>query len=80
MGKRKVPIQANVIPAAIKHIVNLRDHGQCQELNSDGIKCLSTLFTEIHHIQYHSNGGNHEPSNLITLCSGHHKAHHFLNS
>jgi 5-methylcytosine-specific restriction endonuclease McrA len=66
-------------PARSIHIVNLRDHGECQKIGKDNKKCKSREFTEIHHIIPRSKGGSHDPENLITLCSGHHKAHHFFN-
>jgi hypothetical protein len=30
----------------------------------------------VHHIKHREHGGGNEDSNLITLCSGHHDAHH----
>ncbi len=59
------------IPAPIKHQVNLRDEGMCQEKG-----CGSKVFTEIHHIKPLSEGGKHELSNLTTLCSVHHNRKH----
>jgi len=81
--KTKNPLvlkQKSLPPAANIHIVNLRDKGECQNIGEDGKKCKSRDFTEIHHIIHRSKGGTHDPSNLITLCGGHHKALHFNES
>ncbi len=38
--------------------------------------CRSKKHLDVHHIVHQEHGGGHEDSNLITLCSGHHRAHH----
>jgi len=38
--------------------------------------CRSARGLEIHHIARRADGGGHEPSNLILLCSACHHAHH----
>jgi hypothetical protein len=38
--------------------------------------CRSKKHLDVHHIKHREHGGGHEDSNLITLCSGHHRAHH----
>jgi hypothetical protein len=30
----------------------------------------------VHHIVHREDGGSHEPSNLVTLCGGHHALYH----
>ncbi len=35
-------------------------------------------YVELHHIQWHAQGGRNEPDNLITLCNVHHKEVHRL--
>lgn len=76
-SQKKGPYRS-VIPKETLHKVYLRDKGQCQYLSSSTkSKCLSEAFVEIHHIQPLSYGGDHSLENLVTLCSGHHKAAHF---
>ena len=62
--------------AAVHHEVNARDRGECQQLLPDGRKCCERKWPEIHHIVERSLGGSNHPSNLITLCSAHHRIHH----
>ena len=38
--------------------------------------CTHATFVDVHHIQPRSEGGRHEASNLLTLCSAHHRAAH----
>jgi hypothetical protein len=59
------------IPPAIRRQVLRRDHGRCCVPGCRGSKWL-----EIHHIFPRSQGGGHDPANLITLCGAHHRAHH----
>ena len=55
-----------------KSMVRFRDNYTCQYCK--GKSKDSKL--EVHHIQFRSNGGSDDPSNLITLCSKcHHKLH-----
>jgi polyhydroxyalkanoate synthesis regulator phasin len=77
--RKKLPawVTPRAIPKHVVHEVNLRDRGECSYKDKAGRKCGSTKFTEVHHITPWSFGGKHEPENLITLCSGHHKALHF---
>ena len=56
-----------------KSMVRFRDNYTCQYCK--GKSKDSKL--EVHHIQFRSNGGSDDPSNLITLCS---KCHHKLHS
>jgi 5-methylcytosine-specific restriction endonuclease McrA len=55
------------IPPAVKAWVLHRDQGQC---SIEG--CRSRYRLQIHHIQERHLGGDHDPSNLITLCWYHH--------
>ena len=75
-SQRRAGNSSRYIQASLKHQVTLRDKSRCQYKN-----CSSAFFTEIHHIKPISLGGNHELSNLITLCSPHHAMlHHFQKS
>ena len=38
--------------------------------------CRNATFVDLHHIQLRSDQWRHEAENLITLCSGHHRAAH----
>jgi len=68
------------IPAAIQHAVNLRDQRRCVERLPDGKRCNERRWTDIHHIRLVSEGGEHTPGNLVTLCSAHHKLAHMRKS
>ncbi len=67
---------ARAIAAEVKHRVNVRDHGQCQHVYSDGRQCESHTFLEVHHRIPVSRGGPGTLDNLVTLCSAHHKHLH----
>ncbi|MGL4758642.1 MAG: HNH endonuclease [Patescibacteria group bacterium] len=47
-----------------------RDNFQCQV-------CSSTDRLEIHHIRHWSKGGDHRPTNLVTLCHECHQIIHY---
>jgi len=64
------------IPAAIRHQVMLRDRGECQGKTPLGTRCGCKQWTDIHHIRPLSIGGTNDPSNLLTLCRGHHREIH----
>jgi hypothetical protein len=34
--------------------------------------CRSARNLDLHHIEYQRDGGNHELSNITTICTGHH--------
>jgi hypothetical protein len=59
------------IPPRIRRLVHRRAHGRCEVPG-----CRSAKFLEIHHIIHRANGGTHDPSLLLLLCSAHHKAVH----
>ncbi len=48
-----------------------RDHHRCAVPG-----CRSKKHLDVHHIVHQEHGGGHHDWNLITLCSGHHRAHH----
>ncbi|HEU4751173.1 MAG TPA: HNH endonuclease, partial [Acidimicrobiia bacterium] len=66
-GPIAVTHQTEAIPPAIRTWVIHRDHGQC---SIEG--CRSRYRLQIHHIHEQHLGGDHHPSNLITLCWYHH--------
>jgi hypothetical protein len=38
--------------------------------------CRHATFLDVHHLVPRSEGGDHHPGTLITLCSAHHRAQH----
>jgi RuvA, C-terminal domain/HNH endonuclease len=59
------------IPPSVKRLVWRRDGGRCRV---DG--CRSARGIDIHHLVRRIDGGSHNASNLILLCSACHQAHH----
>ena len=59
------------IPQRIRNLVWARDRGRCRVPGCRATRCL-----DIHHIRPRREGGDHDPANLLVLCSGHHKLHH----
>src|SRR6187399_2604598 len=59
------------VPPATRRTVLRRDGGRCRVPG-----CRHAVFVEPHHIGLRSEGGDHDPENLITLCGAHHRAVH----
>src|SRR5262249_19797835 len=59
------------IPPATRRAVVRRQHGRCAVPG-----CRHAVFTDVHHIRLRSEGGPHDPDNLILLCARHHGAVH----
>jgi hypothetical protein len=59
------------IPPSVVRFVWRRDGGRCRV---DG--CRSARGLEVHHLIHRADGGGHDPSNVILLCSACHQAHH----
>jgi len=59
------------IPPAIRRQVLRRDHRRCSVPG-----CGSSRWVDLHHIRARTDGGDHEPSNITTTCTGHHAAVH----
>ena len=59
------------IPPAVRRKVKRRDHDRCRVP-----ACRSAKNLDIHHIVPREKGGTHTIENLLTLCEGHHLAHH----
>jgi hypothetical protein len=59
------------IPAKVRRFVELRDGNRCRIPG-----CRSTRCLELHHIEHREHGGGHEPENIVSICGGHHDAHH----
>ncbi len=59
------------IPPAVRRQVLRRDGGRCVVPG-----CSHGVFLDLHHIVLRSEGGDHDPDTLITLCAAHHRAQH----
>ncbi len=59
------------IPPATRRLVHHRDGGRCRVPG-----CRHAVYVDIHHLDPKAEGGSHDPENLITLCSAHHRALH----
>jgi hypothetical protein len=59
------------VPPAVRRAVLRRDQRRCQVPG-----CRHATFVDVHHIRPREEGGGHEPKNLLTLCSAHHRACH----
>jgi hypothetical protein len=66
-----VPRAQQDIPPAIRRWVLRRDGGRCAFPG-----CRHATFLDVHHIQPRAEEGAHDPNNLITACSAHHRAIH----
>jgi Holliday junction resolvasome RuvABC DNA-binding subunit len=68
--KRRPP-PTLTIPKATRDFVWARDHGRCRVPG-----CRATRHLTFHHLKFLSEGGDHDPENLILICDGHHKVLH----
>jgi 5-methylcytosine-specific restriction endonuclease McrA len=59
------------VPPRVRRFVFRRCGGRCSVPG-----CRSTRNLEIHHVRALSEGGSHDPANLILLCDSCHAAHH----
>jgi hypothetical protein len=59
------------IPPSVRRLVHHRDGGRCRLPG-----CRHAVFVDVHHIDAKADGGSHDPENLVTLCSAHHRALH----
>ncbi len=64
--------KTRTVPAAIRRALELRDGG-CQFPGG-----THTRFVDAHHVEHWANGGETSLSNLVLLCSHHHKHVHEL--
>ncbi|MFZ5890145.1 MAG: HNH endonuclease [Myxococcota bacterium] len=62
---------SQTIPPAVRREVMRRDNGRCV-VNG----CKHATFVDAHHLKPRSEGGRHEPDNLVCLCAAHHRAAH----
>jgi 5-methylcytosine-specific restriction endonuclease McrA len=67
-----VPARAHQdVAPAVARLVWRRDNQRCRVPG-----CRSARGLEIHHIVHRADGGSHEATNLVLLCSACHQAHH----
>jgi hypothetical protein len=59
------------VAPATRRKVKRRDGGRCVV---DG--CTQSIWLDIHHLTWRTDGGGHDAENLIMLCSAHHTAIH----
>jgi hypothetical protein len=59
------------IPPSVRTRVRRRDNGRCVVWG-----CRHAVFVDVHHLNPRSEGGTHDPENLVTLCTAHHRACH----
>lgn len=62
--------------AQVIHGVNRRDQGRCTHRYVDGSRCEQRRWLQLHHAIAVAKGGFNSESNLISLCSAHHKMRH----
>jgi len=65
------PTVPKEIPRRIRKLVWTRDQGRCRVPG-----CRATRNLHIHHVIHRADGGDHDPSWMTLLCSGHHALHH----
>lgn len=72
-AQRKVPREADrkKIPAPLQHQLLMEAGYKCGNPS-----CHNVITLELHHIEYVSEGGGNEESNLLVLCPYHHAMHH----
>lgn len=68
MPRRKMSAKQDEVPTTVRQAVTRRDRGRCRWCGSPA--------THLHHINYRSEGVDHQPHNLITLCVKHHDVVH----
>jgi hypothetical protein len=61
----------STVTPRVRRQVLARDHHACTIPG-----CRSARNLDVHHIQFRSDGGGNELSNLLTMCSGHHALLH----
>lgn len=59
------------VPPATRRWVLRRDGGCCVFPG-----CRHATFVDLHHLCLKSEGGNHDPDKLVTVCGAHHRAIH----
>ncbi|MFZ5893681.1 MAG: HNH endonuclease [Myxococcota bacterium] len=71
VGRHVSQRASQTIPPAVRRQVMRRDNGRCVVKG-----CKHATFVDAHHLKLRSEGGRHEPDNLVCLCAAHHRAVH----
>jgi HNH endonuclease/RuvA, C-terminal domain len=66
-----LPRAKQTIPPKLRRAILARDLRRCRVPG-----CAHATYVDVHHIVPRSEGGANEPTNLVTLCGGHHRAVH----
>jgi hypothetical protein len=69
-GEKRSPASQRIPPAIRREVVR-RDHGRCVVPG-----CRNATFLDVHHARLRSEGGDHDPEFLLTLCGAHHALTH----
>ena len=59
------------VTPALREYVLARDKYRCRVPG-----CRSARNLELHHLEHQEHGGSHDEQNIVTICGGHHGAHH----
>jgi hypothetical protein len=59
------------IPQTVRHLVWLRDGGQCTWQNPNGTRCKERAMLELDHVKMWRRGGRHQADNLTLRCRCH---------
>ena len=59
------------VTPALRRYVLARDKHRCRVPG-----CRSARNLELHHLEHQEHGGSHDEQNVVTICGGHHGAHH----
>jgi hypothetical protein len=70
-ARTKLPRATQDVPPATRRWIWRRDQGRCKAPG-----CRSARGLEVHHRVHRVDGGDHEPSNLMLLCSACHSNLH----
>jgi len=75
------PEEADILPSPFEAEPTTLDDAKRQVLERDDFQCgypscSARSQLHVHHIVFRSRGGTHEPANLITLCTLHHRMLH----
>ncbi len=62
--------RCRTVPHSRRRIIEARDRG-CRVPG-----CEASRWLHVHHLTHWEDGGTTDPTNLVCLCSAHHRAHH----
>jgi 5-methylcytosine-specific restriction endonuclease McrA len=75
-GEIHEPSKVSSLSSYVRHVVMLRDAGQCTEVDGRGIQCSQKRWLDFHHVVPKSQGGRDTAENLRLLCRAHHREIH----